>query len=158
MVERFAPTEVLVGAPFQYRYRVTNLTDDMNLHNVFVAERTDGTVDITNSNLQPTKGAPATVFGYNPDNTPVTAANASTWSVGELRPKESKMIEVEARTDKAGANNTCIVAGYNPEVCVTMNAVAAPTIALALKSPAEVLICEDIPLRYEVTNRPVHRT
>lgn|GEM_PF-284704 len=153
MVERFAPSEVIVGAPFQYRMRVTNLTDDMSLNNVFVAERGDGGLDITNSSMQPTRGAPANAFGFNTgDNNASAAGEAMTWNVGELRPKESKTIEVEARTDRAGASTTCIVAGYNPEVCVTMNAVAPPTIALALRSPREVLICEDIPLRYEVTN------
>ena len=169
MVERIAPTEVIVGAPFQYRMRVTNLTDQMNLHNVFVSESTDGSLDITSSSMQPTRGAPFNWNGQffnradnaqafnneNPD-----AANASnmanreamTWNVGTLQPKESKVIEVEARTDQAGSSTTCILAGYNPEVCVTMNAVAPPSIALALRSPREVLICEDIPLRYEVTN------
>jgi len=163
MVERIAPAEVVVGAPFQYRMRVTNLTDNP-VRGVFVSETSDEGIEITGSNLQPQRGAPFNWNGQffnradnvnafpNGENAEAMNRNALTWNVGDLRGNESKVIEVEARTEKAGPSTTCVFAGYNPEVCVTMNAVAPPSIALALRSPREVLICEDIPLRYEVTN------
>ncbi len=161
LVERMAPGEIVAGAPFTYKFRVTNISD-LTLSDVFVAETTSEGLEVTSANMRPIEGLPQQwqfsnrgqqVQGFGMDDNPEFTFNRQgrSWPIGTLQPGESEVIEIEARADRAGAVNSCVMAGYTPEFCTTMN-IVAPSLRLSMVGPTQALICEDIPLRFQVTN------
>lgn len=160
LVERMAPGEIIVGAPFTYKFRVTNISD-LALADVFVAETTSDGLEVTGASMRPIEGLPQQwqffnrgqqVQGFGMDNPEFTNnQQGRSWPIGTLQPGESEVIEIEARADQAGAVNSCVMAGYTPEFCTTMN-VVAPSLRITMYGPDQALICEDIPLRFQVTN------
>jgi len=168
LVERRAPGEIVVGAPFQYEMRVTNLTNT-TLEGVYVAETGGEGLELTGGSLRPkeTTGnraqnddrsvetrardtGKADTRG-NDSRTGDSRAGGHTWDIGTLGPRESTTIQVEGRASRPGQISSCITAGYTPAACVTMNAVA-PALQVKLEAPNQALACEDIPLRFIVSN------
>jgi uncharacterized repeat protein (TIGR01451 family) len=160
LVERISPSEVVVGAPFTYRYRVTNISD-LTLTDVFVAETHSEGLEVTAASVRPIEGLPnqwqffnrgEAVQGFGMDNPEFTSGlQGRSWPLGTLQPGESEVIQIEARADRAGAVNSCVIAGFTPEFCTTMN-VVAPSLRITMTAPNQALICEEIPLRFQVTN------
>ncbi len=129
-IEKCVPTSVRVNQPFQYEIIVTNLTN---------VELTDVSVtDQPGSNLRLTGASPA-----------MTAGNA--WGLGNLDPKESRVITVNAVATAEGTVGSCATVAYNSLLCATIP-VVRPALELVKTGPAEVLRCEEIVYRFTVTN------
>lgn len=133
-VEKSVPAEVLVGQPFEYTYKVSNLTD-ATLENVTVMDRVAG-------NFTPTDSEPNAVS---------MADGKATWNLGTLGPKETRIITVKGSSADEGMVNTCGWATYTPVVCQDIRVVKA-NIALTKTEPSDVLICDAIPVVLTVRN------
>jgi uncharacterized repeat protein (TIGR01451 family) len=134
LVEKSAPAEVLAGQPFNYTYKVSNLTD-ATLENVTVSDR-------VTSNFAPT------------DSDPKAAGNSGgigTWTLGSLGPKETKIITVKGASADEGVVTTCGWATYTPVACQDIRVVKA-NIELTKTEPADDLICDVIPVTLAVKN------
>ncbi len=134
LLEKSAPAEVLAGQPYQYTYKVSNLTD-ATLENVIVSDR-------VSSDFAPTDSDPKATTSGN---------GAATWNIGTLGPKESKTITVNGSSPDEGVVTTCGSATYNPIACQDIHVVKA-NIALTKTEPADENICDPIPVTLDVKN------
>lgn len=129
-IEKCVPTSVRVNEPFQYEIIVTNLTN---------VELTDVSVtDQPGSNMRITGASPA-MMGTN------------SWALGNLDPKETRVITVNAVATAEGTVGSCATVAYNSLLCATIP-VVRPALELVKTGPAEVLRCEEIVYRFTVTN------
>ena len=134
LLEKSAPAEVLAGQPYEYSYKISNLTD-ATLENVTVNDRVGSNFTATDSD---------------PKATTSSGGNAS-WSLGTLGPKESKTIVVKGSSAEEGVVTTCGYATYNPVACQDIHVVKA-NIELTKTEPADELICDPIPVTITVKN------
>jgi uncharacterized repeat protein (TIGR01451 family) len=134
LLEKTAPAEVLAGQPYQYSYKVSNLTD-ATLENVVVSDRVGSDFAATDSD---------------PKAATMTGGNA-TWTLGSLGPKESKTITVSGSSPDEGVVTTCGSATYNPIACQDIHVVKA-NIALTKTEPADETLCDPIPVTLDVKN------
>jgi uncharacterized repeat protein (TIGR01451 family) len=134
LVEKTAPAQVLAGQPFEYVYKVTNLTD-ATLENVTLMDR-------VSSNFTPTDSDPKADS---------TADGIATWKLGTFGAKESKTVTVKGNSAEDGVVTTCGWATYNPVACLDIHVVKA-SIALSKSEPADESICDPIPVTLTVKN------
>jgi uncharacterized repeat protein (TIGR01451 family) len=134
MLAKGYPQEVALDTPFEYRLEVTNLTDH-NLEDVVISERfPEGFV------LKSATPAPQS-----------SEKGVTSWVFPKLAPTQKETITVSAAATKLGSLSSCATVTYDSRVCSTI-AVTQSALLLAKEAPAEALICEDIPLKYTVTN------
>lgn len=133
LVEKTVPAEVLVGQPFNYTYRVINLTD-YPLHMVTLTDRV--TPNFTTSSANPRAEV---------------RDGLASWQIGTLGPKETKTITVTGSSKEEGSVSTCGWASYSPILCEDVKVVKA-ALQLNKQAPAEVTTCDKIPMVLTVRN------
>ncbi|UCF42218.1 MAG: DUF11 domain-containing protein [Planctomycetota bacterium] len=133
-LEKMAPAEVRANEPFDYRIKVTNLTDG-ELHNVIVK-------DCVPENLK--------VKSSTPEISEMKEGEAH-WMLGTLGPHASQMITVNAIAHGTGSFTSCAEVFYDRPICAKVN-IVEPKLQLAKYAPSESLTCDRIPLRYVVSN------
>jgi uncharacterized repeat protein (TIGR01451 family) len=134
MLERIAPSEVVVGQPFSYDVKVTNISG-MTIQDVQLTEWCADTFKLDSATPAPQTGG----------------KNELRWAIGELTPGQSKTVTVKGTATTAGSLQNCLALTYDPRSCIAIN-VVQPALQLAIKAPAEVLACDPIPVQYTVTN------
>lgn len=132
MLEKRTPAEVVSGQEFEFQLIATNLTN-VALENVIVT-------DTFSPNFKMVSADPSAQSN----------GATATWALGTLPPKGTKTIRVRASATGNQVSN-CASASYTLAVCTTIN-VVQPALRLTKQAPAEVLICDNIPLRLTVTN------
>jgi uncharacterized repeat protein (TIGR01451 family) len=100
MIEKSAPAEVLAGQPYEYTYKVSNLTD-ATLENVMVSDRIGNNFATADSDPKAAS----------------LAGGMATWNLGMFTPKETKLITVKGSSAEEGVVTTCGWATYMPVVC-----------------------------------------
>ncbi len=134
-VEKAAPECVNVGQTFDYRIRVTNLSD---------GELTDFTVWDTHL-------ANFTIVESDPEVSDIRNGWV-TWRLGSLPAGQSKLIKLRARASSTGTMKACTEVTYRmPEVCLNIN-VERPALALTKTMPDQALQCDTIPVKLTVSN------
>jgi uncharacterized repeat protein (TIGR01451 family) len=133
LVEKLAPREARLNRPYEYRLRVTNLTD-APLASVVIRERVP-----ENFTLARSEPAGAAENGW------------MNYTVGELAPLASKTIDVSGVPKAEGKLSTCIAVDYKPTLCA-VNDVVNPVLKLTKEGPKEADICEGIRYRYLIAN------
>jgi len=133
-LERMCPSEVVAGQPFEYEIRVTNVSQ-VPLANVTVTET-------AGSNFTATDSAPAKTRTEN---------GAGIYDLGNLQPAESRSLKVRGSVASVGQFASCATASYIIPACCTVN-VVAPALKITKSAPAEVGLCETIPVQIVVTN------
>jgi uncharacterized repeat protein (TIGR01451 family) len=133
LVEKLGPGEARLNRPYDYRIRVTNLTDTP-LASVIVRERQ--TENFTVSKSEP---AGKEEGGW------------LTYSIGDLPAKGARTIDVSGVAKAEGSLNTCIAVDYKPTLCAVTD-VVNPVLKLTKEAPADADICEGIRYRYVVSN------
>jgi len=73
------------------------------------------------------------------------------WVIEKLDPKETVKITVTGMAVEAGCVKTCAKVTYDILTCANANA-TQPSLKLTKEAPAEVLLCDNIPLKFTVTN------
>lgn len=133
MLYQVMPAEVRRGAEFGYKYYVTNVTQG-TLQNVAVVLENTSNLDVVSANPQPMTGQGGTV-----------------WSLGELGPCETRMIDVRATADATGSAGNCVSVSYNNSLCAVTN-VVDPDLAIKKTVTPKVLKCDPITITYNVCN------
>jgi uncharacterized repeat protein (TIGR01451 family) len=134
MVEKMAPAEATVNGATEYRIRVTNLAA-CALDNVVVDEKIPAGFNVSSMSPQGTGGA----------------GGATAFNLGSIGAGQSKDIVVKGSFAKAGSYSGCCDVSYTLPVCMTVN-VVAPALAITKTMPAEVSLCDNIPIKLVVTN------
>lgn len=123
-VEKLMPDQVVVGQPFQYTLRVTNLRS-CALEDVVLTERASEGLTIRS-------GQEGLKIGY-------------------LKPNETKEIVLTAVADQGGSPATCTRADYKPVLCCGTEAIS-PSLELALEANAKGILCDVLPVKVTVSN------
>ncbi len=134
LIEKFAPAEIVVGAPLVWELRITNLTS-LALQNVVVTDRIP-------SNMRVSSTEPAAQ----------SSGDALRWNFDVLPPRAARSLRVSGSATGPGLITSCADVTYNTALCVTTR-VVEPKLELAKFAPAEVLLCDPIPVRFVVTNK-----
>ncbi len=134
LVKKTVPVEVLVGQKFDYAYKASNLTE-YPIQMVTVADRISPNFNPAESDPPPTK----------------MEDGIATWQIGTLGPKETKTIHVKGSSAEEGAVSTCGWASYSPFLCGDIKVVKA-NLELIKTAPAEVVMCDTIPMTLTVKN------
>jgi len=158
-LEAVAPEQVRAGQSYTYTLKVTNLTD-APLHGVTVRDlaanspttRPAGQHAMNNADLN--TDDQAQLAGHQMNAT--TASNttngpAGGWSIGTLGPKQTVTQQFTATAQDVGSINNCLSVSYQPTLCMVVN-VVRPEIQVAKEGPSDVMICQDIPYVYTITN------
>ncbi|OHB59206.1 MAG: hypothetical protein A2167_07460 [Planctomycetes bacterium RBG_13_46_10] len=132
-LEKDMPAEVQLNAPFVYTIKVTNLTD-MMLADVVVKESLSDNYKFENASLIAEK-----------------ADNKLIWTIVSLGPKDSVVIKINGSATKIGCIQNCATVSYVIPACANVKVVEAK-LSLKKTAPAEVLVCDLIPVQYVVTN------
>ncbi len=134
LVHEVAPATVRVGQAYAYEIHVTNASTG-TLSNVIVAHRTAQNAVLASSTPQASRASDG----------------GTQWAMGDLGPRETKVIRATARADASGNSSTCVGITFESPVCVSTQAVE-PALAVSKSAPGEVLACDSIAIRYEVRN------
>ncbi len=132
-IEKSWPCEMQAGQEFTFDICATNITSGTSLSDVVV-------IDESPAGLKIVKTEPA-----------ITAGQQMTWNVGTLAPGEKKCLKVTAVAMNAGTLTNCWTGRYSLSQCITMT-VTNPALKITKTMPAEVLLCDNIPITIEVTN------
>ena len=133
LLHQVTPAEVTRGSDFPFSYHVTNLTES-TLQNVTVSLNSKNNLEIASSNPS---GA--------------SSDGGMLWALGELGPKETRVIDLTGSASEVGIASDCISVSYNNFLCSTVK-VVEPALALTKSATPRVLACEEIALRYTVRN------
>ncbi|QDV06392.1 Large cysteine-rich periplasmic protein OmcB precursor [Planctomycetes bacterium Poly30] len=133
LLEKEMPAEVILGAPFEYRIMVENLTD-----------RALDTVRVTDQ-------IPASLAVSSTEPKADVAGGYATWNLGVLPARSTKTLVVRAQASSAGAVATCASVAYESSLCSTTT-VVSPSLQVALSAPEVGLACDAFDLTVSVTN------
>jgi len=133
LLEKSAPAEVAVGQEYTYTIKATNLTP-CELDEVVVTDTIPQGIDYKSS-------TPAAV----------QAGNILTWDLGAVPGRATKVITLKAAASATGEFTNCVRATYKEKLCLTVKAVQ-PKLALTKTAPADVLVCDLIPVKLTVKN------
>lgn len=133
-IEKAMPATVQVNTPFEYTITATNTTDLM-LSDVVIKDRLQ-------DNLK--------YIGSTPEG--ALAGNVVTWKMDALGPKASQKILVKVSAGQVGCVQTCADATYVVLACAKTE-VVQPALEVVKKAPDKVLICDNIPFQFTVTNK-----
>jgi len=134
MLHQVMPREVRLGQNYDYEIHVTNLTDT-TLQNVSVFEEDRDNLSIVSSTPSASTGP----------------GGGAQWLLGDLGPGETSVIRVTSKADRVGTATTCLSVSYNNYLCA-VTTVVNPELRLTKTAPATSLLCDNIVLRYEVSN------
>ena len=135
-IEKNAPAEIQVGKLFSYTIKITNLTGS-NVKDVEIIETFSHKYKLSGS--LPKVGKE-------------TGEAAAKWFMGDLSPNETKTIRITGLPLETGDMPFCTDVKYNlPPLCLITN-VVEPKLALSKRAPAEVLLCDTIPITLVVSN------
>jgi uncharacterized repeat protein (TIGR01451 family) len=133
------PSQATVGATASYRIEVTNAGDQPATGIIVSDPLPEGL-----AYLQSTPQADA----------PAAAANLQ-WSLGTIQPGESRAIQLDTRTERAGAINHCAslrtAEGITGQECVTTT-VRAAAIEMRLSGPDKATVGQQVRFELDIVN------
>ncbi len=134
-LEKNMPKEVNLNSPFEYSIQITNLTETTLTGIVVTEELPD--------HFKFTKASPST---------DEEEGNKLVWNIPSLGPKTSRQFKVSGAGTHVEALKHCttVITPVIP-ACASVQ-VIQPALQLTKTAPAEVLLCDVIPVRYVVTN------
>jgi uncharacterized repeat protein (TIGR01451 family) len=170
LLEATGPGQVRVGQQYNYTVRVTNLTDTP-LHDVQIRNLGAMPESATSGMAgTPSPADRARQAGYNENDTGTSAAAGATtrptearrtemrhdgeqplWTIGTLAPRQSQQRQFNEVADEVGTIRNCLAVSYEPTLCVAVQ-VVKPELQITKTAPTDVLICQEIPVTYHVTN------
>jgi len=125
LVERMSPPEVRLGEAYEYQIKVTNLTN-ATLSGVIVREKLPADFAISRAEPQGKVDNDIHIF-----------------ELGDLPPKQSKMIRIGGTPSKAGQIDSCVVVAYTPTLC-SSTSVINPILKITKETAKDTDICEPI--------------
>jgi uncharacterized repeat protein (TIGR01451 family) len=134
LLERYTPGEVRIRDEFRYEVRLTNLTR-ATIENITLTERLPS--GFRAASISPEPGR--------------RDGDSATWEIVSLAPGGSANITVVGNTDQPAELAGCMSITLNSSLCSTTR-VVEPQLRLTKTAPPEVILCDEIPLRFVVTN------
>jgi uncharacterized repeat protein (TIGR01451 family) len=143
------PEEVRLGESFSYTVEVSNISDQVTLHQVKLAQKNAEGLTIESvsrsDNQQSNKKSQSKNKQKNSD-------GKNHMVIPMLKPGESKKFDVKAVADKEGEIRSCLeVISYKPAICLTSEAVK-PQLELTKFAPKEANRCNVIEVEYTLKN------
>ncbi|MCC9656633.1 DUF11 domain-containing protein [Rhodopirellula halodulae] len=150
------PEEVRMGESFQYTVTVSNLSDDVTLHRVKLAQKkSEGlTIESVSKSGQDKQKNKDEQSGKSKKQGKEGKKQASKnqMMVSILKPGESKSFDVKAVADQEGEIRSCLeVVDYKPAICLTSEAVK-PQLELTKSAPKKANRCNVIEMEYTLKN------
>ncbi|GJM18954.1 MAG: hypothetical protein DHS20C14_11670 [Phycisphaeraceae bacterium] len=133
MVHQQMPDEVTLNSEFDYSYHLCNLTDGTLQNVVLQVEDT--------SNLRIVSSDPAGS----------SSGGRHLWSLGDLGPRETVVVNVRAVADSVGVASNCISVSYNNILCAQTE-VVQPALQLTKTATERASLCDDIVYVFELRN------
>lgn len=130
MLHQVMPSEVTKDAPYTFEYHVTNL-GGATLQNVVLALESSSNISVRSSSPEASSGGSRTV-----------------WTLGELGPRETRVIEVTGVSGELGTAGNCISVSYNNVLCAATE-VVQPALAIRKTATPRALLCD--PIQYTIT-------
>ena len=136
LLDKVFPMQATVGKPFDYNLILTNATN-AQIADVTVSDQIPGQLKVDGSAPQPKRAG----------------ADRIAWEFPVVEPQETKQILVRVTPTASGAVASCATATFKAavKVCAQLN-VVEPQLMLLKSMPARALVCEDIPVRLQVSN------
>ena len=133
LVHQVMPRQVSRNQPYDFSYHVTNLTEG-TLQNVAVMLESTANLNLVASTPSPTQGPSGMV-----------------WSIGDLGPRETRVIRVRGVSGNLGMATNCISASYNNSLCFATE-VVEPGLQLVKRATSNGMLCDPITYTFVVTN------
>jgi uncharacterized repeat protein (TIGR01451 family) len=134
MLEKCAPAQVAAGQAFDYTITVMNISnasaEDVVVTDTIPAGFSVASTDPAGANM---------------------GAGKSSWNIGNLGPGQSKTIKVKGSATAKGSITNCATASYTLAACITVD-IVQPALSITKTAPAEVVLCDNIPVKLVVTN------
>ncbi|RMF83036.1 MAG: DUF11 domain-containing protein [Planctomycetota bacterium] len=134
LIERISPAEIRLGTEYEYELKLTNLTQAA-IENIVFSEQLADDLEIVA--IEP-----------NPDQRDGTQA---TWQIRSLAPRASQSVRIRAVPRRLGEISSCAAVTFSTEACSSVR-IVEPSLQLEKTAPAEVMLCDPIPLTFVVTN------
>ncbi len=134
LIEHIVPRETRAGIPFEYRLRLTNLTAG-ELREMVLQFDWAPSMDVRGFDKQPTR----------------RDARSATWEIIALRPQATLTLSMNAICGQVGESAGCAKISFAGQVCAPIRAVQ-PALELVKSAPPAAMVCDEIPLRYVVSN------
>ena len=134
LIEKFAPREVRRSTQFQYDIVVTNLT----------ARAVDGV------RLSERLGE-GFLFASSSPIDPVIDGTDAEWDIGTIEPHGSLTISVHGSANDGDIISPCTSVVYNAGACLVTD-IVDPHLSLEIFAPPSTLRCDEMPVRFVVTN------
>ncbi|MBP7933599.1 MAG: DUF11 domain-containing protein [Phycisphaerae bacterium] len=134
LIRHIGPAEMRVNAPFTYEVQVRNLTD-ANLPEVVITEKLPNAFKVSSIDPKPADSGEGT----------------ASWTLTQLGPKASQVIKISGTPSAVGAVSYCTTVAFKTTACAETQ-IVEPALKLVKTAPAEVIICDPIPVKLVVTN------
>ncbi len=134
MVHQILPKQVRANQTFPYEIHVTNLSN-APLENVVVFDQSAENLTISESDPKANRGT----------------NGRSEWMIGDLGPCATRVIKVTGRSGGAGSASNCLTVSYANYLCAVTQVVDLK-LEITKSAPAEVLLCDNIPITIVVKN------
>lgn len=132
-ISKMAPKEVALDEPFDYKLRITNVSNREML-NVVVT-------DVKPDHLKFISSVPEMEI----------VQNEVRWELGAIAPGESRTISVNAVATEMDTITSCADVTYDAPTCAKIE-IVDPQLVLTKFVPEESLVCDRIPVRYVISN------
>jgi uncharacterized repeat protein (TIGR01451 family) len=135
LVEQVGGNEARLNRDYRYGIRVTNLTTQ-TVHGITLRSRApDGLRVIkTSATTQP------------------LTDGQNVYQVGDLGPRESRVIEMTVNPEREGAMDECYAISYQPPTFCMALRVTNPVLKVVAQAPADADICQEVVHKYTVSN------
>ena len=132
-LDKKMPAEVAINSRFDYTIDVTNQTAGM-LSDVVVTENLPDNFKLADS-----------------DPNAKVDAGVLTFELGTLDPAETRVIKISGMATDTDCIESCASVTYIMPMCASVR-VVQPALKLVKTAPAQVLLCDPIPVKFVVTN------
>ncbi|GAB5516079.1 MAG: DUF11 domain-containing protein [Rhodopirellula baltica] len=143
------PEEVRLGESFNYTVEVSNISDQVTLHRVKLAQKKAEGLTIESVSQQ---GEKANEKQSQSEAEEKNRGSKNQMMIQALKPGESRTFDVQAVADQEGEIRSCLeVVSYKPAICLTSEAVK-PQLELTKVAPKKANRCNVIKMEYTLKN------
>ncbi|AQQ69810.1 Cysteine-rich outer membrane protein [Limihaloglobus sulfuriphilus] len=132
-ITKTMPDEVQLNQPFEYQIHVKNVCN-FDVSEVMVVETLSDNFAVSSTDPSATR-----------------KGSELSWMLGSLAAGDTEVIKVVGQANSTDTIEHCATVTYVVPSCGSV-AVVVPAIQIAATAPAEVLLCDPIPVTYAVTN------
>jgi len=134
LIQHIGPAEMRVNVPFTYEVHIRNLTE-ATLKDLAVTEKLPS--DFTVNSIDPTPAS--------------TDEGMAKWAMAQLGPRAAQVIKINGVPTRVGEIPCCTSVAFQTQICSSTK-IVEPALKLTKTAPAEVIICDPIPVRLVVSN------